>query len=65
MIAAKYTKVRKGLTSSPKGPIPVFILQICVPVKYHQGALSFQISHKAGYCQIQWNAYQHIDMIRA
>ena len=34
------------ISTAPKMPIPILILQIRMPIKYHQTALTFQIPHK-------------------
>ena len=53
------------IPSCPKVPVPVLILQVGVSVKYHQAALSFQVSHNLGYAVLRWDAYQHVDVVWA
>jgi hypothetical protein len=36
-----------------------------MPVKYHQAALAFQVSHKLRYAHMGRDRYQHVDVIRA
>ena len=43
--------------------ISIFVLQICMPIKYHQTAFPFQISHYLGYTIFGRDTYQHMDMI--
>ena len=33
------------ISPTPKMPVPIFVLQICIFLKYHQTALPFEISH--------------------
>ena len=40
------------IPSCPKVSIPVLILQVGMSVKYHQAALSFQVSHNLGYAKL-------------
>ena len=53
------------VSSAPKMAISILVFQICVSVKYHQTALSFQVSHKLRYTQLGWNRYKHMHMIFA
>ena len=47
----------------PKVPVSVLILQVRMPIKYHQAALSFQVSHNLGYAVLRQDAYQHMDVV--
>ena len=51
------------MPSCPKAPVPVLILQVRMPIKYHQAALSFQVSHNLGYAVLRRDAYQHVDVV--
>ena len=51
------------IPSCPKVPVPVLILQVRMPIKYHQAALSFQVSHNLGYAVLRQDAYQHMDVL--
>ena len=53
------------IPSCPKVPVPVLILQVGMSVKYHQAALSFQVSHNLGYAVLRRDAYQHVDVVWA
>ncbi len=51
------------MPSCPKVSIPVLILQVRIPIKYHHAALSFQVSHSLGYAVLLQDAYQHVDVV--
>ena len=51
------------MPSCPKAPVPVLILQVRIPIKYHHAALSFQVSHSLGYAVLRRDAYQHVDVV--
>ena len=51
------------MPSCPKVSIPVLILQVRIPIKYHHAALSFQVSHSLGYAVLLQDAYQHMDVL--
>ena len=51
------------MPSCPKVPVPVLMLQGRMPIKYHQAALSFQVSHNLGYAVLRQDAYQHMDVL--
>ena len=34
-----------------------------MPIKYHQAALSFQVSHNLGYAVLRQDAYQHMNVL--
>lgn len=53
------------VTSTLEMPIPIFVLQVCMTIKDHQGTFPFQISHKLRHTQVRWNTYQHMNGIRA
>ena len=53
------------ISSCPKMPIPIFVFQVGMPVKYHQAALSFQVAHNLGYAVLRRDAYQHVDVVWA
>ena len=46
-------------------PISILVLEICMPIEYHERTLSFQIPHKVTYPYIGWYTYQHMDVIDA
>ena len=53
------------MPSCPKVSIPVLILQVRIPIKYHHAALSFQVAHNLGYAVLRRDAYQHVDVVWA
>ena len=46
-----------------KVPVLTLILQVRMPIKYHQAAFSFQVSHNLGYAVLRQDAYQHMDVL--
>ena len=46
-------------------PVPIFVFQIRVSVKYHQATLALQIPHILGHTHVRWDRYKHVDMIWA
>ncbi len=51
------------ISSAPKCPVPVFILQVPVPLMYDYTTLSFQKSHKSRHAHLWRYFYKHMDMI--
>ena len=45
------------IACAPEMTIPIFVLQVSMTIKDHQGTFPFQISHKLRYDQIWWNTY--------
>ncbi len=35
------------IASAPESPIPIFVLQVCMPLENQQGAFSFEKTHKS------------------
>ena len=48
----------------PKVSVPKLVFQVCVLVKDHECAFSFEVSHETRHAHLWGNAYQHMDMIR-
>ena len=46
-------------------PVPKFILQVRMPLKYHERAFPFQIPHKTGNTYIWRDFHRHVDMVSA
>ena len=45
-------------------PTPILVLQVGVPIKYHQRTLPFQVPHETRHTILRRNLHQQMDMIR-
>ena len=52
------------VSPAPEFSIPVLVLQLAELLIQHRAALTFQITHKAGYCHFRRYLNQHMDMVR-
>ena len=50
--------------SAPEISVPVFVLQIRVPVENHQRAFALERSHELCYTHVRWNTHQKMNVIR-
>ena len=53
------------IAPAPEMSVSVLVFQVCVSVKDHQCALSFQISHELCYAYIRRYLHKHMYVIRA
>ena len=51
------------ISPAPNMPVPIFVLQICIFLKYHQTALPFEISHYLWDAILRRDWYKHMYMI--
>ena len=49
--------------SAPKVPVTILVLQVCVSVKYHQTALSFQVTHYLCNTLLRRYRQKHMNMV--
>jgi hypothetical protein len=49
---------------TPEVPVPIFVLQVRMPLKDLQRTLPLQLSHHTRYTVLRWNTQQHVDVIR-
>lgn len=47
----------------PKFSVAEFVLQVCVPIKNHQGTFALQISHETRHADLWRDTHQHVNMI--
>ena len=52
------------VSSAPEISVPVFVLQIRVPVENHQRAFALERSHELCYTHVRWNTHQKMNVIR-
>ena len=52
------------ISCTPEFPVPVSVLQIRMPLKYHDAALSLQVSHDLRYTVLRRYLDQHMYVIR-